>query len=376
MEMCHGGVNTDIERRRKDSLPATLPERNHIYQRIIKRQRKPVSAKRGPPEHELRSEVMPSKTTKEKTNSGPFNNCHEQTIIPNAKLKCTSTQMSDFESKNNSWLVKNKTQTDNVTERKKSEGQLNTDGHRLSMATVSKLGVSEFGRTILRGPNKRFHNVGHKIWNMIKIKNMMMRREEQQEDILLNFNKNKSPKSKRFSSFLSPEAQIAMVKGYEDKTYQNILQLYPESKLFLKRTKTPVTPKSTKQQAVGDVSLLDIEDFESKDKKAESVDDYLSIRGRRSSTSNIPNFSKLFQRNKPPVNRQRSHSISFSIPSDKQRVLSFRLENAMDILDTVSSSQGFTTVSPRLKLYPEPIRPLKAYNKWTEACTNDLKSVI
>lgn len=106
-------------------------------------------------------------------------------------------------------------------------------------------------------------------------------------------------------------------------------------------------------------------------------DDFDSpLRRRKPSAETIPNFADLFRPDKVPVGRETSNSLlPVPVPDDKRRIISYRLQNAMDILDTLKNSAGQHTVSPRLKTYQSPISPVKAYNKWTDLWKTDFKTV-
>lgn len=249
---------------------------------------------------------------------------------------------------------------------------------RFSLNTVSKLGASEYGRMALRGTNSgsNLQQVENKVRNLIRVKNMFIKNRDE-ESSLLDYEKNGGPKTTRFTSLLSPEAQLALMKGYEDKTYEEISNRYPASKLYLNRPKSPeierVEYESTTYGTWGAVrnvrTTVDVIRAFSLDTLNEG-DNKFSSRRRLKPIAYVPSFPDLCRHAmiKPEARRR------LNFPSDKKAMMSFRLENAMDIIDSVNGSQGFQTVSKRWKSLSKPIRPVNAYNKWTKLWKEDFQN--
>ena len=167
------------------------------------------------------------------------------------------------------------------------------------------------------------------------------------------------PKSPRFSASLSPEAQFAMMKGYEDAVYGYLCTSYPDLKGSLKRTRTPVNP-------------VDIKDVPRQEKSKNDRDGPASSRpesSASSSSSSALSRSTSVYNIRPGTGRSaklsRTESMPSLVPLHKQLILTHRLQSAMDILDTVKTGMGMHAISPRIKTNTRECNPVKDYNSWT-----------
>lgn len=243
------------------------------------------------------------------------------------------------------------------------------------------------------------------------------------------------PRSPRFSTFLSPEAQYALMKGYEDKLYDKIADSNPESRFTLKRNKTP-------HQA--QVRIVDSDpdkgggsDHLRKESAASSGHDSTSTglppapcsrsfspenpaspanpARVSASPSNLPAPSPFLR----PLRRQsydvsgnpqgwggsgvgegvghgdwvssgrgaggfgrvqRSNSLPVlldgapgtSLSHQQRLVMSYRLESAMDILDTLTDDEGHT-LSPRVNRSPRPVDAVRDFNCWIRVWNKEFK---
>ncbi|XP_074650715.1 uncharacterized protein LOC141905651 [Tubulanus polymorphus] len=152
------------------------------------------------------------------------------------------------------------------------------------------------------------------------------------------------PRMPRFSATLSAEAQYAMMKGYEDLLVGYLKQYYPENALFLPRTKTP----PTKNMKVVTVDILDNESVREIEKESE-----ITETGRTGQI--VPHMV------------QRANTE----PARKQLVVTYRFQNAMDILDAVKKEKGYHVTSPRpLK---RDITPVMYYKSWANHWGDEFK---
>lgn len=232
-------------------------------------------------------------------------------------------------------------------------------GRRLSIVTNTPTAASQ-------PPPRSFKSLGGRVASMVRAKMAFQRTklsaiDDQNEMTVIK----ELPKKPRFSSFMSPEAQFAMMKGYEDNVYGKISSNHPEIKPFLKRNKTPEQPidiKDVKRPAINrQQSMIDV---------------------RRNPSSPILSFTP--RATSEPENSRRPHTAhrtrSFSrsqslptfVPREKQLVLTYRLQSAMDMLDTLRSHDGENPLSPRIKSAKHDIKPVE-FNQWTQAWSREFK---
>ncbi|XP_060080733.1 uncharacterized protein LOC132560095 [Ylistrum balloti] len=219
---------------------------------------------------------------------------------------------------------------------------------------------------------------------------------EEDEELIIEL-----PKEPRFSTTMSPEAQYAIMKGYEDTVYNYLCKKYPEQRPTLRRNKTPVSKVELRNKTESR-NVLSSEDRDSHNELPVKLDSEReeSDASSQSSSNNSPlieqsfvfpprsaNMSrraslpatstrfKKFGRSGSlasspslPVDQDltRAKSLPSVIPREKQLVLSYRLQSAMDILDTVRDGLGDNYTSPRIRASNNKmIKPVLDYNKWT-----------
>ncbi|XP_033743163.1 uncharacterized protein LOC117329350 [Pecten maximus] len=217
---------------------------------------------------------------------------------------------------------------------------------------------------------------------------------EEEEDLIIEL-----PKEPRFSTTMSPEAQYAIMKGYEDTVYNYLCKEYPEQRPSLRRNKTPISKLDHRNRdearnmqdhdSTRELSTRNDSEREESDSASQSssIDSPLS---GSSFTFPSPQSANMSRRASMPVTAisfkkfgrsgslstspsvsvdsslTRTNSLPSVIPREKQLVLSYRLQRAMDILDTVRDGVGDNYTSPRVRASTNKnIKPVLDYNKWT-----------
>lgn len=228
---------------------------------------------------------------------------------------------------------------------------------------------------------------------------------EDEEDVIVEL-----PKEPRFSTTMSPEAQYAIMKGYEDTVYNYLCKEYPEHKLLLRRSKTPITkvdPQTKNetrnmngkkdQNSSNELSVKTVSAGRESSYASQDASDDNCLSGN--ALVNPPSSANMSRRASMPVAsmsfKKFGRSGSFSstsgsldlplskaeslpcvIPREKQLILSYRLQSAMDILDTVRDGVGDCYTSPRVRAsINRNIKPVLDYNKWTGVWGKDFKDM-
>lgn len=191
------------------------------------------------------------------------------------------------------------------------------------------------------------------------------------------------PDTPRFSATLSPEAQFAMMKGYEDAIISRIKGNTNDKKV-LYRVKTPVNQVTATHLA--DVHR-DPETYRRNESSMSSSFRPPYSKKTTPRTSTLNDDDDVFamdtvirakscdirttqQSEMPP----RPHSIQeaiYVIPKEKQLKLSSRFQCAMDILDTLKQSQGVPVTSLRTNRYMD--NPVADYNAWSQSWSREFK---
>ncbi|BFZ14606.1 hypothetical protein BsWGS_17644 [Bradybaena similaris] len=100
-------------------------------------------------------------------------------------------------------------------------------------------------------------------------------------------------------------------------------------------------------------------------RKSEHSTQCLPSYARRTSILSTQNFPEIARMTSPDALRR-----------DRRIVLSYRIENAMDILDTIKTKSE-QALSPRVKCQPHrPIAPLRDFNRWTDQWATEFNSDI
>ncbi|KAJ8298407.1 hypothetical protein KUTeg_024938 [Tegillarca granosa] len=231
-------------------------------------------------------------------------------------------------------------------------------------------------------PGKRFKSIGSRVTNMLKVKMAFQKKDgTQQEDNSPFIKITELPKEPRFCSTLSPEAQFAIMKGYEDTVYAYISKTYPEYKFLLRRSRTPKSISKCNVETSPDYRSFssvnkdsaDCDGFGEED-ETDSVQRPSGLKIQRSLTNSPLSSTSRKNRLKSSTydNRlnntlglSRSNSLPVLVPRERQLITTYRLQSIMDILDTVRSKMGQHALSPRIKKYPDEIKPVTDFNKWT-----------
>ncbi|KAL4235197.1 hypothetical protein ACF0H5_006835 [Mactra antiquata] len=245
-------------------------------------------------------------------------------------------------------------------------------------------------------------NMGFRVTNFIRAKNMFSRLKQKaskaQENVVSEeaFEIKEMPSAPRFASTLSAEAQYATMKGYEDVVYKTLCNMYPENAPKIRRNKTPLpgvsisiadqnkpeNPKATSNR------LLSLRNVLRREVTATSVTDVQSIREttitplpgtnekvRTKEQKTANNLSETTT--KATTESTRAKSGKHAPNKEKQLVLTYRYQRAMDLLDTLRKSQGLYPLSPR-KSVQDQVEPLKEYNDWSYVWTHhfEKKAVV
>jgi hypothetical protein len=215
-------------------------------------------------------------------------------------------------------------------------------------------------------PPKSFKAIGGRVASMVRAKMAFQRTKLSSIDDHNEMTVIKElPKSPRFSSFMSPEAQFAMMKGYEDNVYGKISSNHPEVKPFLKRNKTPEHPidiRDVKRPTIArHTSLIDVNNSPFSPQLTSTP---------RSTSGTEPPYRPYTARQTRSLSR--TQSLPTFVPRDKQLVLTYRLQSAMDMLDTLRSNDGEHPLSPRIKSAKSGIKPLD-FNQWTQAWSREFQ---
>ena len=159
------------------------------------------------------------------------------------------------------------------------------------------------------------------------------------------------PVNPRFCATLSPEAQYAMMKCYDDILVENLKQSFPETKDLSPRVKTPLNSKVRLPEDTKDI----------KDpKKATPMN-----KAPKQHMDNLLPSTPLSQPN-ATIGKNKT-----APPKETQLRITGRFERAMDILDTLRESEGQLVTSRRHK--SKDIKPLRHYNAWSNGWTKEFK---
>ncbi|ESO99968.1 hypothetical protein LOTGIDRAFT_158133 [Lottia gigantea] len=221
-----------------------------------------------------------------------------------------------------------------------------------------------------------FATVGRQVSSIMKFKRSFGRALTIPENVIeVGDEIRELPKSPRFASYLSPEAQFAVMKGYEDVLHREISTKLPQYKPHLRRTKTPnnkIEMKRLDRAGFRRSREDDLDSVSSIYSDDENIN-YSSNETRRASmpaTTNFYGFTAPLMKDRP---RAHSSPAAF-VPREKRLVLTYRFESAMDILDTLRFQSGCSTISPRVTDNPRKILPLKDFNNWTSVWHNEFET--
>lgn len=193
------------------------------------------------------------------------------------------------------------------------------------------------------------------------------------------------PKEPRFSTTMSTEAQYAMLKGYEDTVYDCLYKEYPECRQKLKRNKTPLHKVDIVVDGKNNICDNNASCNKNQDSNEEPLVDGSTMCSPESADGvvSVPSAPRALRRASVPCTSiskpkilTRINSLPNMIPRQKQLVISYRLQSAMDILDTVRNGLGFNYTSPRVKASVKPIRPVKDYNRWSSVWGKEFNVLV
>ncbi|CAL1537917.1 unnamed protein product [Lymnaea stagnalis] len=349
---------------------------------------------------------------------------------------------------------------DSVNKRKPSMASTQTS---LVESPISKVSLSEDvaalkgSRPSLSlghlGPRASFQTMTKRVTNLLKFRNAMTPRKTSVVGGTNKDNVNGAeivdnlPKTPRFSSFMSPEAQYAMMKGYEDVIADKLSTKYPEYNDMIKRNKTPhhsvaISEKSTlvatklvskhevrvrarkppyvTDQGASPTNIVvaenmtltelvennsdvgDVRNIQRKSSPSLNPDTVSQTRvpspqqnAKETASSSLDNLRRLSlafpilaankadksnellmdsERVRTPLTRRHSVYSSSPLPHDRRIVLSYRMERAMDILDTIRPKWEHA-LSPRVKDVTRRLdAPVTDYNRWAEQWATEFKT--
>ena len=154
------------------------------------------------------------------------------------------------------------------------------------------------------------------------------------------------PITPRFSATLSPEAQFAMLKGYEDKLICDLKTAYPEKETAMVRVRTPPLGKT----------ICLSSPCPSKNRPISTT--------RSRSSSRAPGSSKHTTNNKSREQKELEYL--------SKRKVTGQVETAVDILDHLRSGSGHHVISPRVRVGRQ-LEPISTYNAWTHQWAQQFK---
>ncbi len=196
------------------------------------------------------------------------------------------------------------------------------------------------------------------------------------------------PSEARFSAMLSPAAQCAMLKCYEDMVYDNLVTVQPETEEKLERPNsasgviTTVCPAVARKERRKDrIKNLSVENRNKALKQqgqcskeqatkvlqgsANNPQNTLEVPGIPSTSDYSPQVPKQsLQPTKP--NPPISYSIEVSPRrrgfTEEQLRVSYRMNEALDILDDLKKTQGLMVTT--LRESPRKEDPIESYQTW------------
>jgi hypothetical protein len=253
-------------------------------------------------------------------------------------------------------------------------------------------------RFVLSNQKRRsLGHIGANVFPLIKSKYSfarLMNRNKDTDVVEEEIEDDELPAKPRFASELSPEAQFAMMKGYEDVVYTMLHDTYPYKHSSLRRTSTPAGDVRIKKLArispvFSDDKNLKLEikhdkPCESSNKNAKFCKDtlYFSLRGNATKISTKEMTSSVNDQSvqtAPEKKTKFNSSVFDSVPHEKtgtrtQLTLTYRYQRAMDILDTLRKQQGLTALSPRVQ-FANLSDPLNAYNSWSHGWIREFEII-
>ena len=276
-------------------------------------------------------------------------------------------------------------------------GSLNTN-RRISIATRQDSFNRRGSIANMLGRRTSFRTIGGRVTTLLRAKNAFARLKGkpsvqiEDEGKVSDFEIKELPKEPRFASTLSAEAQYAIMKGYEDVVHNYLCNTYPEYRNLLRRSRTPqtgVTVKSgEKEKKKRKVAVTEKEDEIDGDEETNddivtstpeptesSPRSYLpSNHDARGSPASPRSYSTSDGSSPRSLNRTTTTNYSRnlahyrSLPSiapskDRQLVMTYRYQCAMDILDNIRQQMGLQPLSPRVKT--PKTTAVKEFNSWS-----------
>ncbi|XP_052277005.1 uncharacterized protein LOC127876110 [Dreissena polymorpha] len=247
--------------------------------------------------------------------------------------------------------------------------------HKRSLSTVTK-----GARRLSLG------SLGSKITGLAHAKNAFNRFKKHsaiqpENDEVETFEIKQLPEKPRFASTLSPEAQFAIMKGYEDLVYWNLCKQYPQHRRQLHRTQTPHSPVVVRYS---DPSITDT--FEKKnlydanydkgrgipvtsggvasnsDEQCDQATEQMTLSNTSTKTNSLSQCEATY--NKTQTTQENSKLIT-----------TYMCESVMHILDDLREEQGLYRLSPRRPGISSLSEPYRVYNSWSRGWSKGFESV-
>ncbi|XP_045206733.2 uncharacterized protein LOC123558972 [Mercenaria mercenaria] len=353
-----------------------------------------------------------SSTSKTRDTGNPFRRSSRRSSVSS-----TSSSLSDQSVTSQNSSVSPKAHRTSVGQNKRSYS-INLTKSEEIIKQLEQRRRSSILNVMPDGRKASFRTVGARVTTLLKAKNafaMLRKRRAQIEDDTVEDDKefeiDQLPAKPRFASTLSAEAQYAMMKGYEDVVYSNLCRQYPEYRPMLRRNQTPlsgVTVKSVMKHCgnifektkaneqivksndgADDVAIDTVDSRDdSEPVSASTPKEDVSVTSSRQTlnTSPVPTLNSTDQslcetQNISPLSRRTFNTEFASTKAktkpevqskEKQLVMTYRYQRAMDILDSIRENQGIQPLSPRRK-ESRHIEPLKDYNSWSHVWTHEFE---
>ena len=253
--------------------------------------------------------------------------------------------------------------------------------------------------TSLLARRTSFRTIGNRVATLLRAKNAFARlKRKPTVQIEQNVEKNADkeikelPKQPRFASTLSAEAQYAIMKGYEDVVHNYLCNTYPEYRNLLRRSRTPqggvkVKPGEKEKEKKNGEAADGNDEVDGQGEHQNEVVTSTPLPGDSASPrSHISPSHPRSTATSPDHHLPRSHSRVGTAPrklsrynslpniapsKDRQLMMTYRYQCAMDILDNIKQKMGLHPLSPRMKAVKAT--PVKEFNSWSYNWNNEFE---
>ncbi len=165
------------------------------------------------------------------------------------------------------------------------------------------------------------------------------------------------PRSPRFTSSMSVEAQYTILKCYEDRLWRVLTNCYPDYSSLLHRATSPANGYVSLRRQ-NDSAEEESDDQEDEGDRDSGVEEGYHMRSTRSLPGSLYNHTTSARPHMTQSARLDRHP-NVRVPHHKQLALSRRLQMAHKLLDTVAERPTGTGRN-------EKLNPIQGYNSWTQ----------